>query len=75
MGFILFLILTCYVTLWQIEMRCRMRCNLNRIRDEGSAWIKLADAIAGFCWHAYKNKPYTQTLFPEMQQKGYLMQL
>ena len=45
------------------------------IRDEGSAWIRLADAIAGFSWHVYKNKPYTQTLFPEMQQKGYLIQL
>lgn len=45
------------------------------IRDEGSAWIRLADAIAGFSWHVYENKPYTQTLFPEMQQKGYLIQL
>ncbi len=52
-----------------------MRCNLNRIRDEGSAWIRLADAIAGFNWHVYENKPYTQTLFPEMQQKGYIIQL
>ena len=45
------------------------------IRDEGSAWIRLADAIAGFSWHVYENKPYTQTLSPEMQQKGYLIQL
>ena len=45
------------------------------IRDEGSAWIRFADAIAGFNWHVYKNKPYTQRLFPEMQQKGYLTQL
>ena len=52
-----------------------MRCNLNRIRDEGSARIRLADAIAGFSWDVYENKSYTQTQFPEMQQKGYLMQL
>ncbi len=45
------------------------------IRDEGSAWIRLADAIAGFSWHVYENKPYTQTLYPEMQQKGYLIRL
>lgn len=45
------------------------------IRDEGSAWVRLADAIAGFIWHVYENKPYTQTLYPEMRQKGYLIQL
>ncbi len=44
-------------------------------RDEGSAWIRLADAIAGFSWHVYENRPYTQTLYPEMQQKGYFIQL
>ena len=43
------------------------------IRDEGSAWIRLADAIAGFSWDVYKNKPYTQKLSSEMQQKGYLI--
>ena len=45
------------------------------IRDEGSALIRLADAIAGFSWHVYENRPYTQTLYPEMQQKGYFIQL
>ncbi len=45
------------------------------IRDEGSAWIRLADAVAGFSRHAYENKPYTQTLYSEMQQKGFLIQL
>ncbi len=44
-------------------------------RDEGSAWIRLADAIAGFSWHVYEDRPYTQTLYPEMQQKGYFIQL
>jgi len=48
---------------------------ISGIRDEGSAWIRLTDAITGFNGYVYENKPYTQTLFPEMQQKGYLIQL
>ena len=44
-------------------------------RDEGSAWIRLADAIAGFSRHAYENKPYTLNLYHEMQQRGFLIQL
>ncbi len=35
-------------------------------KDEGSAWIRLADAIAGFSWDVYKNKPYTQSLHADM---------
>ncbi|MDE0554038.1 MAG: hypothetical protein OXI24_07490 [Candidatus Poribacteria bacterium] len=44
-------------------------------KDESSAWIRLADAIAGFSWDAYKNKPYTQNLYFHMQQQGFLIQL
>ena len=35
-------------------------------RDEGSAWIRLADAIAGFRSDVYKNKPYTQSLHSDL---------
>ena len=52
-----------------------LRKKVRGIRDEGSAWIRLADAIAGFSWHVYENKPYTKTLYPEMQQKGYFIKL
>ena len=45
------------------------------VKDESSAWIRLADAIAGFSRHAYENKPYTLTLHHEMQQRGFLVQL
>ena len=45
------------------------------VRDESSAWIRLADAIAGFSRHAYENKPYTLNLYHEMQQRGFLIQL
>ena len=31
-------------------------------RDEGNAWIRLADAIAGFSWDVYEDKPYIQSL-------------
>ena len=44
-------------------------------KDEGSAWIRLADAIAGFSWDVHKNKPYTQNLHSDMQQRGFLIQL
>ena len=52
-----------------------LRKKVRGIRDEGSAWIRLSDAIAGFSWHVYENKPYTQTLCPEMQQKEYFIRL
>ena len=45
------------------------------VRDESSAWIRLADAIAGFGRHAYENKPYTLDLYREIQQRGFLIQL
>ncbi len=45
------------------------------IKDEGSAWIRLADAIAGFSRQASENRPYTLSLYPEMKQKGFLTQL
>ena len=45
------------------------------IKDEGSAWIRLADAIAGFSWDVYQDKPYTQNLYSGMQQRGFLIQL
>ena len=45
------------------------------IKDEGSAWIRLADAIAGFSWDVYRDKPYTQNLYFDMQQRGFLIQL
>ncbi|MDE0015377.1 MAG: DUF3800 domain-containing protein [Candidatus Poribacteria bacterium] len=44
-------------------------------KDEGSAWIRLADAIAGFSWDVNKDKPYTQNLHSDMQQRGFLIQL
>jgi len=43
-------------------------------RDEGSAWIRLVDAVAGFSWDVYKNKPYTQDLRSELQP-GFFIQL
>ena len=45
------------------------------VKDESSAWIRLADAIAGFSRHAYENKPYTRSLFSHMQQQEFLIQL
>lgn len=51
------------------------RKKVRGIRDEGSAWIRLADAIAGFTWHVNEDKPYTKTLYPEMKKKGYLIRL
>jgi hypothetical protein len=44
-------------------------------RDENSAWIRLADAIAGFSRDVYEDKPYTQNLYSEMQQKGFFIRL
>jgi hypothetical protein len=44
-------------------------------RDESSAWIRLADAIAGFSRDAYEHKPYTQNLYSDMQRRGFLIQL
>ena len=44
-------------------------------KDENSAWIRLADAIAGFSRDAYEDKPYTQNLYSDIQQKGFLIQL
>ena len=44
-------------------------------KDEWSAWIRLADAIAGFSWDVYKDKPYTQDLYSNMQQRGFFIQL
>jgi hypothetical protein len=44
-------------------------------RDGSSAWIRLADAIAGFSRDVYENKPYTQNLYSDMQQRGFLIQL
>ena len=43
-------------------------------KDERSAWIRLADAIAGFSWDVYKNKPYTQSLHADMPP-GFFIQL
>ena len=43
--------------------------------NEGSAWIRLADAIAGFSRHVDEKKPYTQSLYPEMKRNGFLIQL
>jgi hypothetical protein len=45
------------------------------VKDESSAWIRLADAIAGFSRHAYENKSYALNLYHEMQQRGFLIQL
>lgn len=44
-------------------------------KDEGSAWIRLADAIAGFRWDVYQNKPYIQSLYSDLQQREFLIQL
>lgn len=41
-------------------------------KDEGSAWIRLADAVAGFNWDVYKNKPYTQDLRSELQPEFFI---
>ncbi|MCG9132437.1 DUF3800 domain-containing protein [Candidatus Poribacteria bacterium] len=43
-------------------------------KDERSAWIRLADAIAGFSWDIYKNKPYTQSLHSDLPP-GFFIQL
>ena len=45
------------------------------VKDEGSAWIRLADAIAGFSWDVYKDKPYTHNLYSDLQQREFLIQL
>lgn len=45
------------------------------MKDEGSAWIRLADAIAGFSRHVDEKKPYTQSLYPEMKRNRFLIQL
>ena len=44
-------------------------------KDENNAWIRLADAIAGFRRDAYEDKPYTQNLYPNLQQRGFLIEL
>ena len=44
-------------------------------KDESSVWIRLADAIAGFSRDTYGNKPYTQNLYSDMQQRGFLVRL
>ncbi len=44
-------------------------------RDESSAWIRLADAIAGFGRDIYEDKLYTQNLYSNIQQKGFLIRL
>lgn len=41
-------------------------------KDEGSAWIRLADAIAGFSWDIYKNKPYTQSLHSDLPPEFFI---
>ena len=41
-------------------------------KDEGSAWIRLADAIAGFSWDIYKNKPYTQSLRSDLPPEFFI---
>lgn len=41
-------------------------------KDEGSAWIRLADAIAGFSWDVYKNKPYTQSLRSDLPPEFFI---
>ena len=45
------------------------------VKDENNAWIRLADAIAGFSRHAYENKPYIQNLYSDLQGRGFLIQL
>ena len=45
------------------------------VKDEGSAWIRLADAIAGFSWDIYQNKPYIQNLYSDLQRRGFFLQL
>ncbi len=45
------------------------------VKDEGSAWIRLADAIAGFSWDVYKNKAYTHNLYSDLRQREFLIQL
>ena len=43
-------------------------------KDEGSAWIRLADAIAGFSWDVYKDKQYIHRLHSDLQP-GFFIQL
>jgi hypothetical protein len=45
------------------------------MRDESSAWIRLADAIAGFINDTQKNKPYTRAWYPQLQQAGFLIEI
>ena len=44
-------------------------------RDENSACIRLADAIAGFSRDAYEDKPYTQNLYSDLKRRGFLIRL
>lgn len=44
-------------------------------KDKNNAWIRLADAIAGFSRDVYEDKPYTQNLYSHIQQKGFLIRL
>ena len=44
-------------------------------KDENSACIRLADAIAGFSRDAYEGKPYTQGLYSDLKRQGFLIQL
>ncbi len=44
-------------------------------KDENSACIRLADAIAGFSWDVYKDKPYTHNLHSDLQRRKFLIQL
>jgi hypothetical protein len=45
------------------------------VRDESSAWIRLADAIAGFVRDVQENKPYTSTLYSYLTQQGLLSEI
>ncbi len=45
------------------------------VRDESSAWIRLADALAGFSRDAYEDKPYAPNLYSDLQQRGFLIRL
>lgn len=38
-------------------------------KDENNAWIRLADAIAGFSRDFQEKKPYTQDLYDKMQKR------
>lgn len=56
------------------ERRIRYR-KVRGVRDESNAWIRLADAIAGFIRDAHENKAYAQRIYAYFRQQGFLREI